>query len=78
LSRFELPMQLWTIYDSPSDYRGKFVARLWQVTSLGPKPTEHIMVTRDLMELRRVLRDRGLVCIQRAADDDDPILETWL
>jgi hypothetical protein len=73
------PLSIWTIYDSPDDFPGKYVARMWAVTSLGPKATENVIIAQDLLTLRRVLlEDLHLTCLQRSWEDDDVIVESWV
>lgn len=70
-----LPM--WVVYDSPIDFDNDvFVARLWE----GPRPTEHTMVSDDLVDLRHMIRRAtpGLIRFLRAPDDDPKIVEVWL
>lgn len=72
-------LAMWTVYDSPRDYPGKFVARLG-VTRRGesePIPTGHIAVAPTLDLVRR-MTPSGLVCLARSEGDDPTIVETWL
>jgi hypothetical protein len=73
-------LAMWAVYDHPLDYPGKFVARRFEVSTSGPKPTESIIVAPDLETLRNMLRYEMKLsaCITRAAQDDPKIVETWL
>lgn len=67
-----------TIYNSPPDYPGKFVARWWTTENGRPKIGDIFDVAQDLEPLQAKCQDLGLVKIIR--DDSDPasIVETWL
>lgn len=64
---------VWTVYKSPKDYPGKFVARRWD----GLKPTDDVIVADSLAEVREKL-PLGLICLDRNLLDDAAIVETWL
>jgi hypothetical protein len=70
---------MWTIYNSPPDHPGKFVARSW-VARRGesePTPTGHIAVAPTLEWVRKMIPS-GLHCLARSEGDDPTIVETWL
>jgi hypothetical protein len=69
-------LQIWTVYDHPSDYPDKYVARLHVVSKSGTGPTTEMFVADTLEELR-VLLPPGLYCLPRYAADDPVIVETW-
>jgi hypothetical protein len=72
-------LAMWTVYDNPTDYPGKFVARRFDVDKDGPKPSASIIVMDDLEKLRDVLQfELGLVKVMRNEGDDPKIVETWL
>lgn len=72
-------LQIWTVYDRPSDYPSNFVARLSLVGPGGStKMTEHLLVSTDLAALRGQLRRWGLHCIPRYPEDQPHIVEVWL
>lgn len=66
---------MWVVYDHPSDFPNKYVAR--KRDDLG-NPTNDIIVTSTLEELRSMLRMKGLTCLTRNEIDDPVIMETWL
>ena len=37
-------LSMWVVYDHPSDFPDRYVARLWE----GEKPTSNVMVSRDV------------------------------
>lgn len=63
------------IYSNPSDYPGRFVARVWDLD----KPTEILMVKKDIHEIREDIKSNipTMVRLPRAKNDDLCIVETW-
>lgn len=63
------------IYDSPSDYPGKIVARLWDKG----EPTETILIKDNIDDMREDINQAGLTChIPRGKSDDPCIVECWI
>ena len=62
-----------TIYENPADYKGKFVARIFDRN----KPTRVITVKDTLEEVREILPDH-LVKIMPSKDDHEAIKEIWI
>ena len=72
-------LAMWTVYDNPTDYPGKFVARRFDVDGEGPKPSSSVIIMDDLDKLRDVLcYELHLTCLCRNEEDDPKIVETWL
>jgi hypothetical protein len=72
-------LAMWTVYDNPKDYPGKFVARRFDVDASGPKPSASIIIAEDLDTLRDILQfEFGLVKLMRSPGDEPQIVETWL
>lgn len=65
---------IWVVYDHPSDYPHHYVARMWD----GITPTQSILVADEVEKIRAMLRDLGLVKLDRSPGDDPKIMETWL
>ncbi len=65
--------ELWTVYDSPIDLPGRFVARKW----LLDQPTSELLQDKTLDGLRGKL-PQGLTRLPRAPQDDPKIVETWI
>lgn len=71
-------LSMWTVYDSPLDYSGKFVARLFEVDD-EIHPTPSIIITPDLATLRYIMAiEFGLVSMSRDPADDSKIVEVWI
>lgn len=73
-ARRRLP-PMWTIYDRPADYPGKFVVRVWYGTVKEPDCTTH-----DTLDEARqsVLGCGGSFFFTRAPSDAPCIVETWI
>jgi hypothetical protein len=72
-------LAMWTVYENPKDYPGKFVARRFDVDADGPKPSASVIIMDDLDDLRDILAHQmHLVCLTRNEEDDPVIVETWL
>lgn len=69
-----MPLSMWTIYDHPKDHPFHYVARRFVLD----RPTADVIVDASLAALRRLFAERGLVCLDRAPDDDPVIVETWV
>jgi hypothetical protein len=70
-------LEIWIIYDNPSDYPGCTVARCWRITAGKNEPTGKF-IKAPLECLRATLELRGLYCIPRQPGDDPVIVESWL
>jgi hypothetical protein len=72
-------LALWTVFDHPTDYPDKFVARRFEVDGYGVKPTGSIIIMNDLDKLREMLEfEMHLTCLTRSPQDDPKIVEVWL
>lgn len=74
-------LALWTVYESPADHPGQFVARRF----LNDEPTEHHKVSTHLSVVRKWIEhdamnfNQGLpVRVERSEQDEPQIVETWL
>lgn len=68
-------LEMWTVYERPTDYPEGFVARLWIVTNIAMATQTHYVAS-SLDEVRAFL-PRGLTCMPRNELDDPAIVETW-
>lgn len=71
-------LSLWTVYMQPRDFPDHFVARRWETSGVGARPTDEVLIHVELEGVREQLRRRDLTPIPRMAGDDPVILETWL
>jgi hypothetical protein len=71
-----LKMPMIVIYDSPSDFPDKVLARLWDLD----KPTEFAIAKDSISEIRKSIKiaERWVHCLPRMAKDDPKIVEVWL
>lgn len=72
------PVEVFTIYDSPSDYPGRFVVRRFVVTGEQITPDAGPTVVADTLETARAAIPYGLIQMPRMEGDDAPIVESWL
>lgn len=72
----ELHLPMWVIYESPKDYPGKFVVRLWESLPR-PEPRRLIGVSENLEEARKLVPP-GAYRLVRQPEDDPVIVETWI
>jgi hypothetical protein len=73
-----LGLKLWTIYNSPKDFPGKFIAREWELTGEGSKPSQSNYVTGDTLEEVRKQLPKFMTVIPRHESDDPCIVEVWI
>lgn len=67
-------LDIWTVYDHPSDWPQFYVARRFVMDH----PTKDIIMCEALEPLRMELSLMGLTCLARSEQDDPVIVETWL
>lgn len=72
-----LPM--FTLYQSPKDYPGKWVLRMWVCRS-EPVALDHLLVTESEAECIAFIRNLGigLAWLERRPEDDACIRGVWL
>lgn len=70
-------LAIWTIYQNPSDFPGKTVARCQHVIH-GAAAAQGETIEGSLEALRERFRSMGLVNIGREPGDDPVIVEVWL
>lgn len=70
---------IWTVYWSPKDYPGEYVARAHVVGrhKNGVTATEFIKRGQTLKDIHDQL-PLGLICFPRSPDDDPVIVESWM
>jgi len=68
---FKFP--LITIYADPSDYPGKYVARLFDMST----PTTYISIADTMDEIRSTI-PRTMIRLSRQPNDDPCIVEVWI
>ena len=73
----EQGLSMWTVYDSPVDFTGMYVARRFIVAAGGYYSTDDVLFGETLAQVREQL-PRGLYCMPRNDHDAPPIVEVWL
>jgi hypothetical protein len=71
-------LAIWTVYERPRDYPCGFIARRFEVSGLGPKPTRQVIKCLELEPIRDKLERAGLVCMARQEGDEPQIVESWV
>jgi hypothetical protein len=71
-------LSLWTVFNSPTDFPGRVVARRFAVVrgKLEPVATADVIVGSSIAEVRACLPP-GLYCQPRQPGDEPHIVETW-
>lgn len=67
-------MPIITIFNSPTGYPGKYVARVFDVG----KPTNLAAVAGTYEDLLEAIPTRQMVRLERNPNDDPVIVETWV
>lgn len=70
-------LEMWTVYDHPTDYPDGFIARLHLAYDGFAVSTPNTFTGLTLDAVRDQL-PRGLHRIVRSPDDDPKIVETWI
>lgn len=71
-------LEMWTVYWSPLDYPGQFVARKCLIGGAPELQMTNDMYTAATLEELRDLLPPGLVLMPRDESDDPVIVETWI
>jgi hypothetical protein len=71
-------LTIWTVYERPKDYPIGYVARAFEITSTGPKPTSHAIKCLDLQPIQEKLMRAGLTRLMRDDNDEAHIVESWV
>lgn len=71
-------LTMWTVYEKPKDYPIGWIARMFEITRAGPKPTGSVIKCAELEPIRMKLARAGLMRLMRDESDEPQIVETWL
>lgn len=70
-------MELWTVYDRPTEHPRYCAVRKILVEDDGLEPAD-LQLFGSVQEARSCLARRGLIRVPRAEKDDPALVETWL
>ncbi len=70
-------MELWSVFDHPTDYPHCCAVRKILVEDDGLSPSEWELF-QSIEQARQVLARRGLIRVPRSEADDPALVETWL
>ena len=73
----EPTIEMWVIYDHPTDCPDAFIARKWLVGRGVLKATTETMTEPEVETLRKYFEASGLINLGRDPADDPAILECW-
>lgn len=65
---------MYTVYDNPTDYPGKYVVRRWKLLNAEADP----LIVADTLEEARAAIPPHLFCIPRQPEDDRAVKEVWI
>jgi len=71
-------LEMWVVYDHPKDLPDGYAARKFIIDGLEPTPTDVVMWSDSLDEVRDFLANLGLTPLARHPSDDPVVLEQWL
>jgi hypothetical protein len=80
-------LEMWTVYDRPTDYPDQVVARKWQIASAPAgerttyQATGELVLGATLDEVREAIRTNSPhidCCVPRFDGDDPNIVEVWI
>lgn len=70
-------LEMWIVYDSPTDYPGVFVARKWRIVPGDLPMLSSEVITATSLPAMRAALPLGLVNIGRMEADEAQIVEVW-
>ncbi len=71
-------MPMIVIYEKPSDFPNRCVARLWDICGGDGRQTEVAVVAETLDEVRSKIPFQSMYSIGRFPEDDPYIVEVWI
>lgn len=72
-------LEIYTVYDHPTDYPDSFVVRRWRVIEGKEIPDDKLLIqSKDLNLIENILLEMGLTPIPRLPGDDPVILKNYI
>lgn len=71
-------LEIYVVYNNPSDFPGKIVSRKFEVSNGASRPTNEIMMFATVDEVTEFFEGIRKVKINRSIFDDPVIMECWL
>ena len=74
-------LNMWTIYDHPTDFPEWFVARKFEITAQGPVTGDSVIWGKTLTEVREMIHwvdPNAGARLLRYQNDRPSVVETWL
>lgn len=71
---------MFTIYENPADFPGKFLVRQWSIWPGEdfPRPNVQPKAVAETLDEARASIPKGMVCLNRFDEDDPCIVESWI
>jgi hypothetical protein len=71
-------LEMITVYERPSDYPDKIVARVWTITPNGPVATPRVKLFDTIDDAYVYYRQRGMTPLLSGPDDEPQIVVTFI
>jgi len=71
-------ISVWAVYDKPTDYPDRFVARRYQIAEGETTATEDVMISTDIEIIHHFMQKLNLFRTEPFENDDKKIIEVWL
>lgn len=65
-------MPIICVFFNPTDYKGKYVARLFDIN----KPTKYVVIANSLEEIRKI-KPQNMIIFNRHLKDEPQMVESW-
>jgi hypothetical protein len=70
-------LDMYVVYDHPTDFPNHFVVRHWIIGAGSAKPTDRCVIGKTLDEVRTAI-PAYYVRLERSPEDEPQILESWV
>ena len=69
---------MWSIFDKPLDYPQGYIARKFEITKKGVKPTNNVIKNKSLEDIREDFIECCYCCVPRNPEDLPSLVESWM
>jgi hypothetical protein len=70
-------LDMYVVYDHPTDFPNHFVVRHWIIGAGRAKPTDRCVIGKTLDEVRTAI-PAYCVRLERSPEDEPQVLESWV
>lgn len=73
-------LSMWVVYEHPTDYPEKYIARRWEIDGSTPDGTrtDEVIIADKLDRLQFSMSQKGIKWIPRVPGDEPHIVGVWL